>query len=1048
VRAASRPALALAAAVSLSGPSAAPAQDVAAGDARDGSRPPRVAVFRAPGFPTVDAAPLDPAVLDEALAGLPVVVLDAPEALAARLRLRDADVLLLPYGSAFPLEAWPAIRAFLKGGGGLVVLGGAPFEQPVRQLPAGADGRRAHALLARQPTFAHDLLIGPSDPVEHAGLAAPARVVAAPEAEWSSLPGAPSRSFALTVRLATRKDLPLEHGSEGPRDAVLRPLAHVLDGASVPRACLLLAIDRLRGGDAGGRWVLAPSDAPLGAAVVREAVVHALEGAGAVEARPVRASVEPGEVPSLRVSVLRPFVRAGERVPASARVEVRADDGAVVATAEAALAGPPELRTALVPVPTAAPLAPGLYHALVSVPDAPWSPRRATTGFWVRDAKLLAAGTRLTVSRDWLRLGGAVMPVIGTTYMASDVHRKFLFEPNPRAWDRDFREMARQGINFVRTGLWTAWSRAMLDSGAVDEGVISALEAYVQGAARHGIHVCFTFFAFQPPSFGGTHPFLDPRAREGQRAFLTQVAARFRDVPWVHWDLINEPSYAPASALWTNQPVGDAHERRAWAEWLARRHGADAVGLRDAWRAAGDGLLDLPRREDLGWTMIRDDRVPRKAHDFAAFSQEVVAGWAAGLRDILRAASGPALVTLGQDEGGTHLRPAQLLHARSVDYTAVHTWWNNDDLLWDGVVTKAGEKPNLHQETGLMRLEDADGNPWRTPEAAARLLERKLAYAFAARGAGVVQWAWNINPYQPIDNESVIGIFRPDGTAKPELRALADLARFFRAAAPWLDDYRRGPVILVVPHARLFSGRPGDLDATRRVVRLLAERFAIVPEAVSDQGLTAERLAHARLVLVPVPEVVGEDAARALRAASRAGSLVLVTGAVEGDPYGRVGEELRALGVVDAGRPVAQHERTRWGAGWATFDGQLGERLRRSLRPGRTEGAGGVWHEPLPLEFAREPEPLAALLAAALKAAGVAVHESDTRVAAVVLETPRAILAVCVNETAEDAVRRLRVEGAAVDVPVSAGRSRLALFERGTRRLIAATPGAPIGPGR
>ena len=147
--------------------------------------------------------------------------------------------------------------------------------------------------------------------------------------------------------------------------------------------------------------------------------------------------------------------------------------------------------------------------------------------------------------------------------MASDVHRKFLFEPNPHIWDRDFREMARRGVNLVRTGLWTAWSRAMLDPGAVDEGVLSALDAYVMTAARHRIAVCFTFFAFQPPWFGGTNPFLDPRALEGQRAFLTLVASRFRGVPWVHWDLINEPSYSPADGLWTNRPVGDAYERRA-----------------------------------------------------------------------------------------------------------------------------------------------------------------------------------------------------------------------------------------------------------------------------------------------------------------------------------------------------------------------------------------------------------------------------------------------------------------------------------------------------
>ena len=155
-------------------------------------------------------------------------------------------------------------------------------------------------------------------------------------------------------------------------------------------------------------------------------------------------------------------------------------------------------------------------------------------------------------------------------------------------------------------------------------------------------------------------------------------------------------------------------------------------------------------------------------------------GWAATLRDVLKAAGGDVLVTLGQDEGGTGTRPAQLLHADAVDYTAVHTWWNNDDLLWDGVMTKAAGKPNMHQETGLMSLHDPDGAPWRTPAAAADLLDRKFAYAFAGRGAGVIQWAWNVNPYMPIDNESTIGVNRPDGTAKLEMDAFSRLRLVLR----------------------------------------------------------------------------------------------------------------------------------------------------------------------------------------------------------------------------------------------------------------------------
>ena len=1004
----------------------------------------RLAVFRAPGFPTVDAGEIPKGTLDEALSGLAVAVFDSPDALASGLRVDTADVLLLPYGSAFPVEAWPAIRGFLKAGGGLVVLGGAPFEQPVRRSATPADPDRPYLLGSRQPSFAHDLLIGPADRIEAGELAGPLRVAIATDSDWEGTLPAPGRAFALTVRLATRKDLPGEQGSEGVRDALLRPLVHVLDKDGVPRACPLLAIDRLRGADAGARWVLAPSDAALDAAAIRQAVLRALEGAAALDVRPLRASVEPGEVPAIRVVAERPAVREGETVPERARVRVADEAGRTVYEGELTLAGPARYRTGTALLRTATRLLPGLYHVSVTLPDAPWHPRATSTGFWVKDERLLRSGPRLSVSRDFLRRDGAAMPVVGTTYMASDVHRKFLFEPNPHVWDRDFREMARQGVNLVRTGLWTAWSRAMLDPGAPDESVLSALDAYVQTAARHGILVCFNLFAFQPPAFGGANPFLDPRALEGQTSFLTLVASRFRGVSWVHWDLINEPSYAPADSLWTNQPVGDPIERRAFREWLRARHGDDAFALRDLQRAAGDDLFELPRRADLGYAMIREGRLPRKALDFAAFSQDAVARWAATLRDVLRAAGGDVLVTLGQDEGGTELRPAQQLHADAVDYTAVHTWWNNDDLLWDGVVTKTPEKPNLHQETGLMRLEDPDGNPWRTPQAAARLLERKLAYAFAARGAGVVQWAWNVNPYQPIDNESVIGLFRPDGTAKPELRALRDLAAFLERGRGFLDDFEPDPVVLVVPHARLFSGRPGGLEATKRVVRLMAERFGVVPTALSDQRLGAERLAGARLVLVPVPEVIEDEAARALLAASRAGALVLVTGAVEGDPYGRVGEALSALGLVDAGRPLSQHEPTRFGSGWATFDGLAGERLRRGPGAEPETVKGPVCHEPLPLEFAREPEPLAALLEAALRAAGVATHPSEAPVAARVLRGPRASLVVVVNETPQDVRRRVVVEGRALDVPVLAGRARLALVEAKTGRLVAATPGPEI----
>ena len=61
------------------------------------------------------------------------------------------------------------------------------------------------------------------------------------------------------------------------------------------------------------------------------------------------------------------------------------------------------------------------------------------------------------------------------------------------------------------------------------------------------------------------------------------------------------------------------------------------------------------------------------------------------------------------------------------------------------------------------------------------------------------------------------------------------------------------------------------------------------------------------------------------------------------------------------------------------------------------------------------------------------------------LVAPKAVLVACVNETPAPARRRVLVEGQPVEIPVEAFRSRLVLFERGTGRVLAATPGQAIG---
>ena len=167
--------------------------------------------------------------------------------------------------------------------------------------------------------------------------------------------------------------------------------------------------------------------------------------------------------------------------------------------------------------------------------------------------------------------------------------------------------MKQQGINMVRTGLWTAWSRAMLDPGALDENVLSALDAYVLCAAKHGILVTFNFYAFLPPSFGDANPYLGPRALEGQRAFLTALGEPLprRLVGPLGPD---QRAVLRAARGPLEQPADPRRERAQGLGALgrARSTGTTSLLLRDLWRDTGDDLFDLPRPDELRYSFLRE----------------------------------------------------------------------------------------------------------------------------------------------------------------------------------------------------------------------------------------------------------------------------------------------------------------------------------------------------------------------------------------------------------------------------------------------------------
>jgi hypothetical protein len=1026
------------------------------------ARAPRVALFCEPGFPAVDAVPPDCAALARALDAFDVRVLDASA--LGTLRPRDADVLVMPYGSAFPMAAWSGIAGFLEAGGHLVNGGGVPFAAPVGRIVGGwlASARttsfhRQLGIVQAFPVAAETLSyspIGPSDDVAMLARDASAR-----------------RIYELIVRFTTTKAFPDEDGSDGPREARLAALVHGVAGGTA-LAAPYVQIDRLEGRFAGGRWLLATGDLGASPQAIAAMVTRARAGASEFTAQPRFAGFHPGEPIQVTVSWRRPGREAAAAGLPPCVVDLLDEQGRVVATTTATLTAEPAVpsrASADVRLPVdSTTLARGLYQVRASWPRGP----TAVSGLWIYDAAMVSGGQGLAVGRDYFSREGIAFPVAGTTYMASDVHRRFLLEPDAWLWQRDFAAMAGAGVNMVRTGIWTGWSLHSEPDGRPTEATLRALEVFLLTARRHQVPVVFTFFAFVPTTWGPGNPYFAPSALDAQKRFVGGIAGRLAGANDIAWDLINEPSFSSPARLWQCRPNYDSDEQAAWQAWLA---GTPVTGetpvpqlqtpvpqlltptrearLLERWGALPGEGFGLPSLQDFGDKNLFGTTRPNKAADYKRFAQQAFAGWVKEMTASIRAnGNRTQLVTVGQDEGGASERPNPLVYGAAIDFTGTHTWWNNDALLWDALVSKLPDRPALVGETGLMTYERPDGSAWRTEEDARNLLERKMALSLAAGGAGFIQWLWNSNVTMPIDNEAGIGFLRDDGTAKPELESFTRVARFVRDHGARFVDRTLEDVAIVVPLSQVFSVRDLATAATQRAVRAF-EYDLRTPVRVLSEFATADVRKGARLLVVPSPRILTGEAWDALLAAVEQGSTVLVTGPFDRDEYERTVTRSAALGLTVVTRPVAPEH-------WLSVDdaevavpfrGPKLERAERAVINGVdratvrviARGKGRVVWCPLPVELSDDERATVAVYRMALRAAGVtaplvieATLPSGVLVRPVVFRD--AVLIVVSNETDRDASVQVRLPGVAtpVTIPVEAERARMVLVDRRTGKVV------------
>jgi len=940
----------------------------------------KVVVFWQPGFPTVASQPMPRAALDKALKALAPVFADEA-AFAAPDALADTDLLVLPYGSAVPAGSWKAIQRYLDGGGNLLILGGQPLRVPVSLV----NGQYVTA----SPQDTYSRVLGFRHTYE------------VPVARGAAFHWRAGYAWLPALQLHAQHFFAVEGRLEG--------LGYMADREGQLVAAPVIVADHT------GRW---PDSRMLGSrmlaldfdpdpgywessdgiALIHQAAMYAAQGATGLSIETQFSVIRPTETPALTVHLRFPRQqKLGATVSGEVQVQLSSEKGTVAKTTVPLNGKPVEDLGEELGAAFKQPLPAGFYTVSAVLSQGSEQREFYENGFLVADHTAIASGPTLGVHGDFITLDGKPFFPVGTNYFSTEENGWDFSGPrNAAIWDKDFAEMQAHGVSLVRTGVWMPNGKFIdPDSGGVDQRFLRNLEAFLHCAHRHNIAINFTFFAFSPHSGGAPgprtpdpavtppNPYLDPAAVEAEQAYIRSVVQEFKDVPWLCWDLINEPSFSnPRTIFKGNFPNGDPAEVSAWHKWLAQKY-TSLAALGDAWRVTAESLtsfdaVPLPSASDLHYDRNSNPNQVR-ALDYNLFAQDMFSGWVKSMVTLIRSSGSRQLIDVGQDEGGVTDRVLnQFYGGAGVSFTTNHTYWQDDALLWDSVAAKRPGVPNITGETGYQPAWAADG-AWRYDEfTGLGLTERKWALGFAAGSTGAMQWDW--------DREVDFGMLRSDGSSKVWENQMRDLGQFARQAAPYADPLILPEVALVLPQSfQLSVGNTMALEAQQNSVRALSNYARAEAYAVGEYQ--PELLGTPKLIIVPSAFGLTDAAWSAIEQRVRDGATLLVTGPFAEDAHLHPTGRQQAAGLPYTVAALATRENLFHFPGGdeaITYPGLKTTILLRAVLPDGKDwaeqplGKGKILFAALPLELNTNLRAVGDVYSYALKAAGIAPVFSTT----------------------------------------------------------------------
>jgi hypothetical protein len=329
---------------------------------------------------------------------------------------------------------------------------------------------------------------------------------------------------------------------------------------------------------------------------------------------------------------------------------------------------------------------------------------------------------------------------------------------------------------------------------------------------------------------------------------------------------------------------------------------------------------------------------------------------------------------------------------------------------------------------GSWRWDEQQGMP---------LLERKLALGFANANSGVLHWDWT--------RGDVYGLMRRDGSQKQWMSVLKGIAGFARDAQAYATEAQLPDIALVLPQSlQLSSFGNWGIAVQQNAVRALYNHARATAFAAGEYQLS--QMPDARLIIVPAPWVLHQEAWDQLMAKVQAGATLLLSGRIDADEHWvSVPQRTSGWGVEYTSAALTTREvQVTWPGGSARLS-YSGDRTtyaeRGVLKGGQTFlefsfGQGRILYFALPLELADQLDEVGRIYRFAMKRAGVrSIYETSCEDPGLLIcptRLPEATLYVLTSESVSDGriPFRDKLSGEDFRVNLPPGRAGLLLVGR------------------